>query len=225
MDVFPSVRWVFPQAEDRLAEIQGVEVPQWFDVWNMLDFTDNEELQVFGLRESVESLRRIVRAEAQRVGGLHRVFLAGISQGGATAVHTLLHLGHREDGEVEGVRPSRLGGLIGFCPWLPFPGGSLQETREVLGLEEEGGLEVEGEEEDKLENDDFVRRTPAFLGHCADDPIVFVEYGKQLRDALRGFGMDVSWHEYPSGGHWINSPKGVDDVVEFLKTQGIPAAE
>ncbi|KAI1207785.1 alpha/beta-hydrolase [Annulohypoxylon truncatum] len=233
MDEFPSVRWVFPQAEPSLVETTGETWPQWFDIWNILDMTDREELQAFGLKESVESVRRIVRREARAVGGYDRVVLAGISQGGATAAHVLLHLGALEDGgveksvntdekgadedekaveKVEEERPPRLCGLMGFSAWLPFPGGSLDETREVLGMEE--FLDSK--------SDELVRNTPVFLGHCSDDPLVFIEYGQQLRDGLESFGMDVEWHEYPDGGHWFNAPFGMDDAVEFLKAQGIP---
>ncbi|KAI1808662.1 alpha/beta-hydrolase [Daldinia bambusicola] len=236
VDEFPSVRWVFPEAELRTAEAFDELWPQWFDVSNMLDLTDAEEQQVFGLRGSVASIRRIVRREARAVGGMHRVVLAGVSQGGATAFHTLLHLDKDEDEgggggteggtETSGVAPdsgevqppaaseSRLCGIMGFSCWLPFPGGSLEETREVLGME--GGWP---------RGDAVVRNTPAFLGHCADDSLVFVEYGRQLRSGLRSFGMSVEWHEYEDGGHWINAPKGIDDAVEFLKAQGIPLAE
>ncbi|KAK6953372.1 hypothetical protein Daesc_005675 [Daldinia eschscholtzii] len=249
VDEFPSVRWVFPEAEPRVAETHGEIWPQWFDVSNMLDLTDAEEMQVFGLRGSVASIRRIVRREARAVGGIHRVVLAGVSQGGATAFHTLLHLddgggaenaqgelmglqhpqpqpqpqqesggdgAQKDDEDDEGIpaHESRLCGVMGFSCWLPFPGGSLEETREVLGME--GGWP---------KTDTVVRNTPAFLGHCADDSLVFVEYGRQLRTGLKSFGMSVEWHEYEDGGHWINAPKGVDDAVEFLKAQGIPLAE
>ncbi|KAI1454618.1 alpha/beta-hydrolase [Annulohypoxylon moriforme] len=225
IDEFPSVRWVFPQAEESLVETTGDFWHQWFDIWNILDMTDREELQAFGLKESVESVRRIVRREARAVGGYDRVVLAGISQGGATAAHVLLHLGVEgeevggeksadadADENAEGERPPRLCGLMGFSAWLPFPGGSLEETREVLGLEE--FLDSK--------SDELVKNTPVFLGHCSDDPLVFVEYGKQFRDGLASFGMDVKWHEYPDGGHWFNAPFGMDDAVEFLKAQGIP---
>ncbi|KAI1100429.1 alpha/beta-hydrolase [Jackrogersella minutella] len=228
IDEFPGVRWVFPQAEPMPVETTGDVWPQWFDVWNILDMTDREELQALGLRSSVQSVRRIVRSEAVAVGGLHRVVLAGISQGGATAVHALLHMGmlgrgekRVETGEQQGAAgeektgPAKLCALMGFSGWLPFPGGSLDETREVLGLEEFPDSR----------SDELVRNTPVFLGHCNDDPLVFVEYGRQLRDGLRAWGMEVKWHEYADGGHWFNSPVGMDDAVEFLKAQGIPAAK
>ncbi|KAI4861238.1 alpha/beta-hydrolase [Hypoxylon rubiginosum] len=235
VDVFPTVRWVFPQAEQRLVQSSHDDTtwPQWFDIWNVLDMSDGEDLQAPGLRDSVASVRRIVRNEARKVGGLDRVLLSGISQGGATAVHALLHLGAvaAEDAPPEKLAeprvvvdldepppPARLCGLLCFSCWLPFPGGTLEETREVIGLD--------GEDDDPVreKNDEIVRHTPAFLGHCADDPVVFPEYGRLLRDELRGFGMEVEWNEYPDGGHWLNSPQGVDDVVDFLKARGIPAA-
>ena len=33
---------------------------------------------------------------------------------------------------------------------------------------------------------------------------------------MRGFGASVEWREYPDGGHWFNSPAGIDDAVAFL---------
>ncbi|KAI1080299.1 Alpha/Beta hydrolase protein [Whalleya microplaca] len=214
-DIFPSVRWVFPQSELRLCEGLGEDWSQWFDIWNMLDFSEQEEMQAPGLRESVLSIRRLVYREASRVGGLDKVVLAGISQGGATAVHSLLHLGVPDDGMLTGeltganTPPLRLGAFLGFSCWLPFPGGTLEETREVLGLE-------------GSPSDEILRHTPVFLGHCADDAVIFVEYGKQLRNSLYDFDMDVAWKEYPDGGHWINSPRAIDDAVEFLIAQGVP---
>ncbi|OTA99955.1 hypothetical protein M426DRAFT_76064 [Hypoxylon sp. CI-4A] len=223
VDSFPSVRWVFPQAEEREAVTSGEVWNQWFDIVNILDPLDGEDEQLLGLRASVESIRRIVRREARAVGGLEKIVLAGISQGGAAAVHALLHLGGLEDdGNGEGEDEGRLCALMAFSAWLPFPGGSLEETREVLGLEGDDDDEVNKSQSD---NDELVRNTPAFLGHCADDSLVFVEFGQQLRDSLRGFGMNVSWNEYSEGGHWIKSPKGVDDAVAFLEKQGIPAAK
>ncbi|KAI1758806.1 alpha/beta-hydrolase [Hypoxylon sp. FL1150] len=236
VDVFPTVRWVFPQAEPRLVQKAGHTWPQWFDIWNILDMSDSEELQAPGLRDSVASVRRIVRNEARKVGGLHRVVLSGVSQGGATAVHALLHLGAvaADDAPPEKLleprdvtdldeppAPAQLCALMCFSCWLPFPGGSLDETREVIGLQDES----EDDEIIRQKSDEIVRHTPVFLGHCADDPLVFPEYGRQLRDELREFGMTVDWNEYPDGGHWLNAPQGVDDVVEFLKARGIPAVE
>ncbi|KAI1340690.1 Alpha/Beta hydrolase protein [Xylariaceae sp. FL0016] len=259
-DLLPTVRFVFPQAEMRLCERDGTDWSQWFDIWNTLDFDDREELQLPGLRESVLNLRRLVWREARRVGGLDKIVLAGISQGGSTAVHVLLNMGILpEEKAVGSVRerrgtkrkadeldwdagaidpdrmdidtgreweaqrglhgmtdcnaaPARLAAFIGFACGMAFPGGSLEETREVLNLE-------------GRPSDDIIRHTPVFLGHCVDDPLMFIEYGMLLRNTLLDFGMGVTWREYEDGGHWINSPHGIDDMVEFLVAQGIPASK
>lgn len=208
-EIFPTVRWVFPQAEPLWCERTRQEWSQWFDIWNTLDFTDREEMQAPGLRESVMSLRNLIYKEAQTVGGLDKVVLSGISQGGATAVHTILNF-PVPDCLLKGSSKSlRLAAFVGFCCRLPFPGGNLEETREVLALE-------------GSPNDDILRNTPVFLGHCVNDPLVFVEYGRQLRNALDEFGMRGIWKEYSVGGHWVNAPQGIDDMVEFLKAQGLP---
>ena len=55
--------------------------------------------------------------------------------------------------------------------------------------------------------------------------LIFVDYGRQLRESLRSFGCQrVEWTEYPEGGHWINSPKGIDEIAMFLKRQGLEEA-
>jgi predicted esterase len=204
-EIFPSFRWVFPQAEMRqCAAFPGDEVSQWFDIWNVSNFLEREELQATGLRESVASTRRILVSEATVLGGQwERLVLAGISQGAAVGVHTLLNLNLPLAVEGQQV-PRRLGAFLGFSCRMPFPGRSLAETRKVLGLEH------------TADTDEVLHNTPVLLEHCVDDPLVLVGNGRDLRDTLRGFGAQVTWKEYPEGGHWFNSPDGADDAVEFL---------
>lgn len=186
------------------AAFPGERISQWFDIWNVSNFSDREELQAAGLRESVASIRRILADEAGRLGGRwDRLVLAGISQGAATSVHTLLNLSLPP--AVVGQQVARrLGAFLGFSCRMPFPGRSLTETRKVLGLE---GIP---------DTDEVLRNTPVLLEHCVDDPLVLVGNGRGLRDTMRGFGIQVTWKEYPNGGHWFNSPAGIDDVVGFL---------
>ncbi|KAF9876896.1 phospholipase carboxylesterase [Colletotrichum karsti] len=160
-DAFPSFRWVFPQAETSApAAFPRDKVPQWFDVWNVSDFSDREELQAAGLRESVSAVREIIVAEAEMLGGRYdRVVLAGISQGAATGVHTILKLGLPDGRE-------RIGAFMGFSCRMPFPGRTLKDTRAVLGLG------------DVPEDDGLLRRTPMLLEHCVDDPLVLVGNGR-----------------------------------------------
>ncbi|GAB1319296.1 Phospholipase/carboxylesterase/thioesterase domain-containing protein [Madurella fahalii] len=208
MDAFPSFKWVFPQAPPRPVAAtatahRGPEVwPQWFDVWNVRDFADREEVQAEGLREMVPRIRDLVAREAGALAGRwDRVVLAGISMGAATGVHTLFNL----DVPFEG--GGRLAAFMGFCARCPFAGRGLQGMREVLGLDGTLGPGVDG----------VLRATPMLLEHCVDDPLVKIEGGRGLRDTLRGFGASVEWKEYPVGGHWFQEPDGANDVVEFLE--------
>ncbi|KAK2731922.1 phospholipase carboxylesterase [Colletotrichum kahawae] len=202
-DAFPSFRWVFPQAELSIPiAFPRDKVSQWFDIWNVSNFSEREELQAEGLRGSVSRIREIINQEAQLVGGRYdRIILAGISQGAATSVHTLLNLKLPEGQE-------RLGAFLGFSCRMPFPGRNLADIRAILGLE------------DVPEDDRLLRNTPVLLEHCVDDPLVLIKNGRVLRNTLRGFGSQVEWKEYQDGGHWFNSPAGMDDVIRLLKALG-----
>jgi predicted esterase len=198
-DSFPSFRWVFPQAPKRQCATSTDIWPQWFDVWNVRNFADHEVLQAVGLKEIVPAIRNILVSEASLLEGrLDRVILAGISMGAATSIHTLFNL------DASATQGGRLAAFLGFSCRCPFAGRTLSEMRDVLSLED-------------VPNDDNVfRDTPVLLEHCIDDPLVLIENGRGLRDILREYGAQVEWKEYPSGGHWFNSPKGMDDAVDFL---------
>ncbi|KAK3306705.1 Alpha/Beta hydrolase protein [Chaetomium strumarium] len=203
---FPTFRWVFPQAPLRPVANAAAGVPrgmyQWFDVWNVQDFAEREEVQLEGLRETVPFVRELIRLEAEQLGGRwDRVVLAGISMGAATSVHTLFNL------EVPAEGGGRLAAFMGFCARCPFAGRGLRGMREVLAL---------GEGWPTGDESEVLRRTPMLLEHCTDDPLVKVGKGRGLRDTLREFGAQVEWKEYPSGGHWFTEPEGIDDVVQFL---------
>ncbi|TLD07703.1 hypothetical protein PgNI_10467 [Pyricularia grisea] len=202
--IFPSFRWVFPEARlNPCVAFPGQSWKQWFDIWNVQDFSDHEEHQATGLRENVPLIRRLIAQEAAVLGGRYdRIILAGISQGGATSVHTLLNLHIPPPGDERASRG--LAAFLGFCCRMPFPGRSLTDTRKILSLE-------------NLPQDDLaIRHTPMLLEHSVDDPLVLIGNGRILRDTLRGFGASVEWREYPDGGHWFHSPDGMSDVVDFL---------
>lgn len=195
---------------------------QWFDTWDVGNLHYREELQMPGLAESVASILAIVHEEIERLGGRSdRLVLAGISQGGAVVMHTLLNL--RLKGEMAGAGAGpgggRLGGVMGFSCRFPFPGRTLDETRKIVGLWETR-KDGEGQEEDTL-----IRNTPVLIEHCVDDPLVKVDTGRQVRDTMARFGAQVTWKEYPSGGHWICSPEGVDDAVAWLEEKVFGAGE
>ena len=194
-ELFPSFRWVFPQAALRDVACTGDKTYQWFDVWDMRDPTDREELQREGLTASVARVRGLLREEAALLGGRwDALVLAGISQGGATAVHTMMSLGESE----------AIGAVIGFSCGLPFARDSLAETRAEAGTEGAGW-------------DGVVRATPVMLEHCEDDPLVTIDRGRKLRDKLTEWGGEVTWREYPHGGHWFNMSSGPEDAAQFLR--------
>lgn len=203
-DAFPSFRWVFPQSElQECAASPGDRIPQWFDICNVTDFSDNEDLQAIGLRESVESILRLLEKEAEKLGyQWDRIVLAGINQGAAIGIHTLLNLDLRPTRE----GPRRLGACLGFSCRMPFPGRSLADARNILKLE------------GTANDEDIIRHTPVLLEHCVNDRLVLPEHGRNLRDTLKVFGAHVTWKEYSNGGHWFNSPTGVDDAEEFLNS-------
>lgn len=193
-DAFPSFRWVFPQAPSR----KPGEWNQWFDVWNVKNFAENENLQAEGLREVVPKIRNILAREANDLDGRwEKIILMGISMGSATSVHTLFNLDIPSP-------ETRLGAFIGFSGRCPFAGQTLDEMRRTLQVE---SCPAHG---------DVLKKTPMLLEHCANDPLVLVEWGRKQCEVLRGFGANVTWREYPDGGHWINSPRGIDDAVAFL---------
>lgn len=206
IEAFPSLRWVFPEP--------GAQSCQWFDIWNVADFADREHLQAPGLRASVTRMRAVIAREAAALGGRwDRIVLAGISQGSATGVHALLNLDVPSMPAGDDALPRRLAAFLSFSARMPFPGRSLADTRAVLQLD---GAPAHA---------DVLRNTPMLLEHCADDPLVLVRHGRTLRDTLAGFGADVVWREYPDGGHWFNSPTGMEEAAVFLeKVLGIQRA-
>ncbi|RYP89574.1 hypothetical protein DL770_004295 [Monosporascus sp. CRB-9-2] len=209
-DIFPSIRWVFAQSEKRYSAELEREITQWFDVCDLRNPAERPDLQLEGLRQNAAKLILLIKSEAATVGGLRRVILAGFCQGFATAVHALLNLRGSNDQPME--TQNRLGALIGLSSWMALPAASVSSCRGNLALQP-GGASA---------NVDVYRDTPVFLSHAANDDVVPVEQGRKLRDILRGYGMDVVWKEFETGGHWIYGSQDVDDIVDFLKSQGLP---
>jgi predicted esterase len=200
VEAFPSLRWVFPQAPKRKCASQPDEWNQWFDVWNVSDFTENEDLQAEGLVGVVPKIREILAKEANDLDGRwDKVILMGISMGSATSVHTLFNLDILSPDK-------RLGAFIGFSGRCPFAGRTLDEMRMTLQVHS------------SPTHSDVLKNTPMLLEHCVDDPLVLVDWGRKQCEILKDFGANVTWREYKTGGHWFNSPHGMDDVVEFLRS-------
>nr|POE63688.1 acyl-protein thioesterase 1 [Quercus suber] len=91
----------------------------------------------------------------------------------------------------------RLAGLIGLCSWMP--------RARAVSAREKSSSAID---------------TPVLLCHAQDDEVIDVRFGRELRETLESIGMDVRWREYAAGGHWVNVPHGVDDMVAFMRTIG-----
>lgn len=188
-DLFPTVRWVFLSApQTRSTRFDCIE-SQWFDMWSVETPDDRVNLQVEGLAESIQLLRSTIVEEQSRISQ-QKIFLAGISQGFATAITTFL-LGNYQ-----------FAGLLGLCSWMPK--GAYHSIRSSNKVEDQSKGDKTG--------------TPVFLGHSHDDSVVPIDNGIALREYLMQIGFAVDWHEYSDGGHWVNEPEGMDDIAGFLRT-------
>ena len=225
---FQTVRWVFPSARVRYSPVFQEEISEWFEIASLVEPESESERQTDGLAESVAYVTSIVEAEAallkQTCGeSKGRVILCGISMGCAVSVHVVLYL--------LAVGSETLGGLFGWCGWLPFktkfgelliasranadkPGditdGLCQFYSEQLGL-----ATIEGQPDPKPA--ERLGQLPLFLSHCMDDNVVSIVLGQQLKTFMVGLGMDVEWTTYDSGGHWIKSPEAMDEFERFLE--------
>jgi lysophospholipase-2 len=200
LDIFPGYKWVFPTAARRYTETEQEEIQQWFDMESVREPRLRAEEQLEGLRESVQFVVEIVKKEAEEVGGYEKVFLGGISQGCATAVVALLTI------------EKKMAGFIGMSGWAPFPSPSSEASSNQDFVQWV-------QEKVRLRNSKFegAAMGPVLLEHAEDDEVVPVENGFGLCEGLRGLGMKVEWQEYVDGGHWINEPRGIDDMVRFIK--------
>jgi len=206
-DLFPGIRWVFPTAPALYSKRFDTTISQWFDIWSVEDPEQQVEIQMDGLKQSVAALLEVIRAEEIHVPR-QNIYLGGISQGFATALSTFFANGQG------------FAGLIGLCSWMPFA-NLLEELTASSANDEHLSNAVHriyfDQQSPKGLSSPFLRSTPIFLGHSIDDDIVPIRNGRRMRDVLvRSLRLDAQLHEYTDGGHWVNEPQGVDDIVEFL---------
>ena len=58
-------------------------------------------------------------------------------------------------------------------------------------------------------------KTPVFMAHGIQDPVVILKRGEDSRDALKALGQPVQWHTYPMP-HSVH-PQEITDIAAFLK--------
>jgi len=223
-EIFPSVKWVFPNSGLRKQARFNTEESQWFDMWDVKYPLEHKETQIEGLRESIAFILRVIREEASIIQP-ERVILGGISQGCATAIHALLYGG------------IRLGGFIGLSSWLPFQDdieqlarysssncSLLHNIRRIFNPKGSNNKSIMPLTDDTYPNLDLAFKTPIFISHSKDDKTVPFKNGDQLQwDLEEVLGFDVTFKAYKDGGHWVNEPQGVDDIVAFVRKHVIHA--
>jgi lysophospholipase-2 len=212
--LFPNFKWVFPYSGLRNSTRFEMELSQWFDIWSVEEPEERKEIQLAGLKESIMFILDIIDREATIVPP-KQIILGGISQGCATAIHALMQC------------DVQLNGFIGFCGWLPFRNeieaiiaeatnaNPLQKIQSLFNSEY--GNSYTPVSRQLYRKSASPLATPVFLSHAIDDCLVPISNGEKLYQELNLLGMPVTWKAYRDGGHWINEPQGVDDMVAFLQ--------
>lgn len=205
--IFPSYKWVFPCVSVRWARYEEEEMHQWFDMESVQKLChDPEGIQIAGMRESLAFVAEVVEREAAEIGGLDKVFLGGISQGCATGITALLIIGQP------------MAGFIGFCGWCPFADAVSRGGQAIRAwIRERLRPSQTAENQIDASSISSALRTPILLQHANDDGVVPIALGQDMRAKLAVLGAGVQWREYGEGGHWINEPEGIDDMVKFVE--------
>jgi len=173
--IFPGLKWVFPCAQVRYAETEQEDMHQWFDMASVCNPHTGDELQLPGLRESARFILDVMRDEAEKVGGMQRIFLGGISQGCATALVALL------------TGRERIAGFVGISSWLPFPAPvppSVSWSEVFVRWVQERLLPASTESIPFQSSDlNAMAWTPVLLEHAGDDEIVPVGMARNFARA------------------------------------------
>ncbi|KAK0619679.1 Alpha/Beta hydrolase protein [Immersiella caudata] len=209
--LFPTLKWAFPQAKMLRSERFDQELPQWFDMWKTEDPMERCAMNMPGLNASIGPLVDLIRREEEFVPR-ERIFFGGISQGFATVLATLFAEGR-----------GGFAGLVGFNSWFPLgvkcellhecksPLERLQALQEFFS--HPGRYDI-------VEGTLGILQTPILLQHSRDDQVIDISYGTLVRNMLREFEFsNVEWKEYEDGGHWVNEPEGIDELVVFLRNR------
>ena len=100
-----SIHFVFPHAPVQAVTInQGMSMNAWYDI---LELSLEAKEDKAGINSSMQALESLVKSKFAHIAP-NRIILAGFSQGGALALHTLLH------GSVP------IGGVIALSTYLPL---------------------------------------------------------------------------------------------------------
>ncbi|KXJ91860.1 Alpha/Beta hydrolase protein [Microdochium bolleyi] len=222
--LLPSCRWVFPSSRSLWSETFQEYMPAWFNALSLTDPSVGRDLQAPGIRDAVDFTHSILENEITRLNGdSSKVFLGGISQGGAIAMWTLFTLG---------TSAPKLGGFIMVNTWLPFAedaqhvlcgtedATSTQERHQHAGIDTFASDMLAATRILDAQSRDVLLSTPVFSGHGTDDAYVDFELGRQARDVFRKIRFNVECYDYSGAeqeGHWLKEPEEVDDMIAFVQ--------
>lgn len=101
-----ALRFVFPHAPLRPVTLNGgMSMRAWYD---LLSLDRDGPIDEAGIRASAEILESLIAREQERGIAAGNIVVAGFSQGGAIALHTVLR------------HPQRVAGLMALSTWLPL---------------------------------------------------------------------------------------------------------
>lgn len=108
------LRFVFPHAPLRPVTVNGgMTMRAWYDI---VSFDTEGRTDEEGVKDSRRILEKLISREIERGIDAGRIVVAGFSQGGAIAVHTVLNTHHD------------LGGLMALSTYLPLPNAKASTT-------------------------------------------------------------------------------------------------
>lgn len=103
-----ALRFVFPHAPVRSVTVNGgMAMRAWFDIKS---FDAEGRADADGVVESGRALERLIDQELARGIDASNIVIAGFSQGGAVAIHTMLRTSHK------------LAGLMALSTYMAIPG-------------------------------------------------------------------------------------------------------
>ncbi|PSN63741.1 alpha/beta-hydrolase [Corynespora cassiicola Philippines] len=223
--LFPSFRWVFPDAGKRWCTAHKDERSAWFDTFSLDDLSQRQDLQVAGLRDSIRHVGSVFESEVDLLGGHgDKVILGGFSQGAATALWSLFTGAILTKG---GPRA-----FLGLSPWLPFTAEAEQAVAKAddmskLSLEVVQSLttrflDIIGVPEfapiEDIQN--CFSNLNVCLGHDTEDAVVRFEYCQRIHKLLQKLRVNAQLYTYSGAerqGHWIKEPEQMDDITRLLR--------
>jgi len=105
-DALPNVRFILPHApEMAVTRNNGYVMPAWYDIYGVIPVSEEDEAGINASQRYIESL---IQTEISRGIPSERIVVAGFSQGGAVALHTVLRY------------PQKLAGILALSTYLPL---------------------------------------------------------------------------------------------------------